>query len=178
MSAARTMAFASRTSERKRQFSFDWRRAAPTVIAAAFGLAYVLISPPSGDLATHMFRARLFTEDPFGIWNNFWYSGHHIVGYSLLFPAASAALTPQIAAALAATGAAAAFEQLAHRRFGADAWLGSCLFAVAIASELFAGRLAFAFGAFPAMAAVLALDRDRPWSAAALAFLSALCSPV
>jgi hypothetical protein len=168
-------------SEANRHSSWRWpdpRRIAPTLIAAAFGLAYVLISPPSGDLATHMFRTRLFSENPFGIWDNFWYSGHHIVSYSLLFPAASAALTPQIAAALAATGTAAAFEPLAHRRFRADAWLGSCLFAAAIAAELFAGRLAFAFGAFPAMAAVLALDSDRPWLAAALALVSALCSPV
>jgi hypothetical protein len=154
------------------------RRAAPTLIAAAFGLTYVIVSPPSGDLAAHLFRARLFTKDPFGIWNNFWYSGHHTVGYSLLFPAAAAALTPQIAAALAVIGTAALFEPLAHRRFGDDAWLGACLFAAAIASELLAGRLAFAFGAFPAMAAVLALDRGRLWLATALALVSALCSPV
>ena len=154
------------------------RRFAPVLIAATIGLVYVLVSPPSGDLAAHMFRTRLFSEDPFGIWNDYWYSGHHIIGYSLLFPAASAALTPQIAAALAATGAAAAFEPLAYRRFRSGAWLGSCLFAAAIASELFAGRLAFAFGAFPATAAVLALDRDRGWLAAALGLLSALCSPV
>jgi hypothetical protein len=154
------------------------KRAAPALIAAAVGLAYVLISPPSGDLAAHMFRTRLFSEDPFGIWNNYWYSGHHIVGYSLLFPAAAAALTPQIAAALAATGTAALFEPLAHRRFGAHAWLGACVFAAATATDLFTGRLAFAFGALPALAAVLALDRDRRWLAAALALVSALCSPV
>jgi hypothetical protein len=154
------------------------KRAAPSAIAAAFGLAYVIVSPPSGDLAAHLFRTRLFSKDPFGIWNNYWYAGHHIISYSLLFPAAAAALTPQIAAALAATGTAAAFEPLARRRFGDGAWLGSCLFAAAIASELLAGRLAFAFGAFPAMCAVLALDRDRPWLAAALALVSALCSPV
>ena len=164
--------------EANRRGSRGWRRAAPVLLAGALGLVYVLVSPPSGDLATHMFRTRLFSEDPFGIWNNFWYSGHYVVGYSLLFPAASAALTPQIAAALSVVGTAALFERLAHRRFGADAWLGSCLFAAAIASELFAGRLAFAFGAFPAMAAVLALDSDRPLTGAALALVTALCSPV
>ena len=156
----------------------DWRRVAPTAVAVAFGLAYVLVEPPSGDLAAHLFRAQLFSSDPFGIWNNYWYGGHHTVAYSLLYPAAAAALTPQIAAALAAVGTAAVFEPLAYERFGEGAWLGSCLFAAAIASELLAGRLAFAFGAFPAMAAVLALDRDRPWLAAALALLSAECSPV
>jgi hypothetical protein len=154
------------------------RRSAPVLIAAAIGLVYVLVSPPSGDLAAHMFRARLFTKDPFGIWNNYWYSGHSTVGYSLLFPAAAAALTPQLAAALAATGTAALFERLAHRRFGSDAWLGACVFAAATATNLFTGRLAFAFGAFPATGAVLALDCERPWLAAALALVSSLCSPV
>jgi hypothetical protein len=154
------------------------RRAAPALIAATIGLVYVVVSPPSGDLAAHMFRARLFSEDPFGIWNNYWYSGHHIVGYSLLFPAAAAALTPQIAAALAAVGTAALFEPLAYRRFGTDAWLGACVFAAATATDLFTGRLAFAFGALPALAAVLALDRERTWIACGCALLSALCSPV
>lgn len=177
----RTMAIHFGGAEANRQSSrlaLDWRRAAPVLVAAVIGLVYVLVSPPSGDLAAHMFRTRLFSEDPFGIWNNFWYSGHHIVGYSLLFPAASAALTPQIAAALAVIGTAAMFEPLAYGSFGADSWIASCLFAAGIASELFAGRLAFAFGAFPAIAAVLALDRGRPWIAASLALLSALCSPV
>ena len=148
------------------------------MIAGAFALAYVIVKPPSLDLAAHMFRAQLFGREPFGIWNNYWYSGHHIVGYSLLFPAASWALTPQLAAGLAATGTAALFEPLAYRRFGADAWLGASLFAAATATDLFTGRLAFAFGAAPAMAAVLALDRGRTTLAVACAFASALCSPV
>ena len=154
------------------------KRVAPVLVAAVIALAYVLVSPPSGDLPAHLFRAWLFSKDPFGIWNNLWYSGHHIVGYSLLYPAASAALTPQLAAALAATASAAVFELLAYRRFGEDAWLGAVLFAAATATDLFAGRLAFAFGALPALCAVLALDRGRTLTAAALALLSALCSPV
>jgi hypothetical protein len=125
-----------------------------------------------------MFRAWLFSKDPFGIWNNYWYSGHHTVGYSFLFPAAAAATSPQIAAAIAATGTAALFEPLAYRHFGRDAWLGAALFAAATATDLFTGRLAFAFGALPAMGAVVALDRDRTWLACALAVLTTLCSPV
>jgi hypothetical protein len=160
------------------QSSFDWRRLAPAVIAAVLGLVYVLVSPPSLDLAAHMFRAWLFAKDPFAIWNNYWYSGHHTVGYSLLFPAAAAALTPQLAAAIAATGTAALFEPLARRHFGREAWLGAALFAAATATDLFTGRLAFAFGALPAMAAVVALDRERPGRACAFGTLTALCSPV
>lgn len=153
-------------------------RFGPIALAAVLAAAYVLISPPSLDLAAHMFRAWLFSREPFGIWNNYWYSGHHIVGYSLLYPAASAALTPQLAAALAATGTAILFDPLVRRHFGERAWLGSLVFAASTATNLFTGRLAFAFGAFPGMAAVLALDRRRTWLACLLAIITALSSPV
>ena len=156
----------------------DVRRIAPTAIAAAFALAYVIASPASGDLAAHTFRAHLFALDPFGVWNNYWYDGHHTVGYSLLFPAAAAALTPQLAAAIAAVGTAALFEPIAYRHWGRNGWLGATLFGAATATDLFTGRLAFAFGALPAVGAVLALDRKRPAMASALALISALCSPV
>jgi hypothetical protein len=156
----------------------DLRRIAPTAIAFAFAFAYVIASSPSGDLAAHVFRAHLFASDPFGIWNNYWYDGHHTVGYSLLFPAAAAALTPQLAAAIAAVGTAALFEPIARRHFGPSAWLAAALFGAATATNLFTGRLAFAFGGLPAMAAVLALDREQPLIASGLAVLSALCSPV
>jgi hypothetical protein len=139
---------------------------------------YVIVSPPSLDLADHLFRAQLFRQEGFGIWNDFWYSGHDIPGYSVLFPAASAALTPQVAGAVAAVLTAALFTPLARRHRGADALTGSMLFGAFTAIDLFTGRLAFAFGALPAMAAVLALDLGWWPLACVLAALSALCSPV
>jgi hypothetical protein len=150
----------------------------PTLVAAAFAAGYVIISPPSLDLAAHLFRAQLFRDEGFAIWNNFWYSGHHIVGYSVLFPAVSAALSPQLAASLAATGTATLFELLARRHVGPRAWLGAVLFGAATATDLYTGRLAFAFGLLPALAAVLALDSGRHRLACVLALLTALCSPV
>ena len=151
---------------------------APTLVAAMLAASYVIISPPSLDLAAHLFRAQLFRDQGFGLWNNFWYAGHHIVGYSLLFPAVSAVLSPQLAAALAATGTATVFALLARRHFGRRAWLGAVLFGAATAIDLYTGRLAFAFGALPALGAVLALDGGRPRLACLLALLSPLCSPV
>jgi hypothetical protein len=125
-----------------------------------------------------MFRAHLFAQNPFGIWNNYWYDGHHIVGYSLFFPTVSAALSPQLAAGLAAVGTAALFEPLARRHFGAQSWLGSTVFAAATATNLFTGRLAFAFGALPGIAAIYALDRRKHLLACLLALVTALSSPV
>jgi hypothetical protein len=154
------------------------RRIAPTLVAGTLAALYVILSPPSVDLFAHLFRAELFRMQGFSPWNNMWYSGQHIIGYSLLFPPAAAALSPQLAAALAATATAAVFEALAHRHYGPNAWLGAVLFGAATAVDLYTGRLAFAFGALPAVAAVLALDRRRTTIACGLGVLTAMSSPV
>lgn len=140
--------------------------------------AYVIIAPRSEDLAAHLLRAKLFANEGFGIWNNWWYAGHNLPGYSVLFPPLGALLTPQVVAAISAPVAAALFESLAHRRFGDDAWLGALWFGVATGVNLLTGRLTFALGLVPALGTALALQRRRPGLAAACAALTALASPV
>src|SRR5437868_5181881 len=154
------------------------KRLAPTLLAGALAAAYVITSPPSLDLAAHLLRAKLFSAEGFGIWNNWWYGGHHVVLYSVLFPPVSAAITPQLGAAIAATATAALFEPVARRHFGPDAWLGSLWFGAASAISLYTGRLAFAFGLLGAVATVFALQRRWNWAAVGLALVTALCSPV
>ena len=70
------------------------------------------------------------------------------------------------------------FTVLARRHFGDRALAGAILFAAATAADLYSGRLAFAFGALPALGAVLALDSRRTVTACLLGVVSALCSPV
>jgi hypothetical protein len=144
------------------------------VIAAA----YVIISPRSEDLAAHLLRAKLFATEGFGIWNNWWYAGHNVPGYSVLFPPLGALLTPQVAGAIAIVPSAALFESMVHRRFGPDAWLGALWFGAATSTSLFTGRLTFAFGLLPALGAAFALQRKRTGVAVALAAITALASPV
>ncbi len=162
----------------RRDSNAVWERLAPTLLAATLAIVYVIVSPPSLDLAAHLLRAKLFATEGFGVWSNWWYGGHHVVMYSVLFPPLAAALTPQLVAALAATVTAALFEPLARRHFGPGAWLGSLWFAAGTATSLYTGRLTFAFGMLPAVATALALSRRRPATAAGLAFVTALCSPV
>jgi hypothetical protein len=152
--------------------------ALPTIVAAALAGAYLVLAPSSVDLAAHLFRAEMFRQQGFAVWNNYWYGGNEVLGYSVLFPAVSSVLTPQLAAALAATGTATVFTALARRHFGDRALAGAILFAAATAADLYSGRLAFAFGALPALAAVLALDSRRTVTACLLAVAAALCSPV
>ena len=155
-----------------------WRDVAPIGLSAVLAAIYVIVSPPTHDLAAHLFRAQLFAQQGFGLWNNDWYGGHHILGYSVLFPALSAALTPQLAAALAAPPTAALFALLARRHFGPRAWVGALVFGAATAINLYTGRLALAVGVLPGLGAIVALDRGRSATSAALAFVAALFSPV
>ena len=161
-----------------RPTGIDPRRVAPTLLAGALAAAYVIVSPTSLDLAAHLFRAHLFGTEGFGIWDNWWYGGHSTPGYSVLFPPLAYALGPQLVGAVSATVSAALFEALVHPRFGRDGWLGALWFALATATDLYTGRLTFAFGLMFAVAAALALARGRPWAAALLAVLTALASPV
>jgi len=138
----------------------------------------VIVSPRSEDLAAHLLRAKLFSTEGFGIWNNWWYAGHNVPGYSVLFPPLGAWLTPQLVAAISCPIAALMFESLVYRRFGEDAWLGALWFAVATTTSLFTGRLTFAFGLMWAVGSALALQRRRPGLAAGLAAMTALASPV
>ena len=138
----------------------------------------MIISPRSEDLAAHLLRAKLFATEGFGIWNNWWYAGHNVPGYSVLFPPLGALLTPQVAGAIAIVPSAALFESMAHRRFGPDAWLGALWFGAATGTSLFTGRLTFAFGLLPALGTAFALQRRRTGMAVALAAITALASPV
>jgi peptidoglycan/LPS O-acetylase OafA/YrhL len=155
-----------------------WHRILPALLAGVLAAVYVIVSPPSEDLAAQLLRAKLFSSTGFGIWNNWWYGGHNVPGYSVLFPPVAAVLTPQLAAAIAATASAALFDSLVRRRFGDDAWLGSLWFAAATATSLYTGRLTFAFGLLPAVGTALALQRSRPAIATSLAVVTALASPV
>jgi hypothetical protein len=101
-----------------------------------------------------------------------------VPGYSVLFPPIAAALTPQVAAGLAACASAALFEMLVREQVGADAWVGALWFGAGTATNLFTGRLTFAFGLLPAIASALALSRRRTGLAVVLGVITALASPV
>src|SRR2546430_15185004 len=44
------------------------KRLAPTLVAAVLATVYVIVSPPSFDLAAHLLRAKLFWAEGFGLW--------------------------------------------------------------------------------------------------------------
>jgi hypothetical protein len=154
------------------------RRALPALVAALLATVYLIVQPAGADLPAQLLRTKLFGVEGFGIWNNWWYAGHYLPGYSVLFPALAWLTTPQLVAALASVGTAAAFEALAYRAYGTEAWLGATWLGAATVTELLSGRLTFAFGLSGVALTALALQRQRGWAAVLAAFVTALASPV
>ena len=144
----------------------------PAVLAAA-GLAvlYVLLDPPSADLAAQTYRVGLFEREGFTVYDSAWYGGHHMPAYSVLLPPLGAWLGLEVVAALAIVGATWAFAAMAAP--GAAAW-----FAAGMAAMAVSGRLTFVLGAAVGTAAVLAAVPGRTRQAALGGALTALCSPV
>ncbi len=140
--------------------------------------AYLIVQPTGADLPAQLLRARLFGAEGFGIWNNWWYAGQYVAAYSVLFPPLAWLLSPQLVAALASVGTAAAFEALAHDVYGDDAWLGAAWLGAATVTELLSGRLTFTLGLCGVALTALLLERRRPRSAAVVACVTTLASPV
>lgn len=153
-------------------------RPAPWAVAALLAAGYLAVEPPSADLAAHVYRTGLFEREGFTLWNNGWYAGHHVVGYSVLFPPLAGLLGPRLVGAVAAVAAAALFARLMPERWGRRGEWAALWFGVATATLLLSGRLPFALGVAVGLGAVVALRARRPAAAAALAAASALASPV
>jgi hypothetical protein len=148
-------------------------RATPAwALAAAVAAAFLVLRPPSADLAAQDYRATL----GLALWDNGWYGGHHMPGYSVLFPPLAALLGPRLVGALSAVAATWLFERLVRDLDGGR--VASLWFAAASVTSLVTGRLTFALGVAVGLAAVLAAARGRSAWACVLAALASLASPV
>ena len=141
-------------------------------------LLWLLVDPRTPDLAAQVYRAGLFERMGFAVWDEHWYAGHALPGYSLLFPPLAALLGLRAVAALSVLASAALFERLVLGVYGPRARWGAAWFAVAAVGDIWLGRLTFALGVTCAVAAVFALVRGHPRWAALAAALCAAASPV
>jgi hypothetical protein len=155
-----------------------WSWLPPAALASAVAAAYLVLDFRASDYPAHLFRAELFGREGFTIWSNAWYGGHHLPAYSVLFPPLAWLVGPQLVGALSCVAGAVLFERLVRERFGDRARFGALWFGAGIGSLLFTERLTFALGVAIGLGALLALQRRRPWPAAALAAAASLSSPV
>ena len=157
----------------------DWWKAAPVLISLAFAVVYLIWQPRTVDMAAHAFRADLFGQEGFALWNGQWYGGHHTLAYSVLSPPLAWLLSPVLVLAASAVASAALFPPLLRGAFGDErARWGSIWFGAGTATLLFTGRLPFAIGVALGLAALLALQRRRYALAIGFAVLCPLGSPV
>jgi hypothetical protein len=149
----------------------------PAVLSGlAAGIACLLVVkllPPVGaDVAAQEFRAWLFrTHGPL-LWQNQWYGGSLVLGYSVVYPAMAALIGVRVLGVLACVWGSAVTGVLLRNRLAA-VW-----FAGAFVGQFVQGQYPFALGVSFGLTALLAARRDRPWVAAACALLASLSSPL
>jgi hypothetical protein len=175
------------TSERPQGESPGARARGDTLAAAAWVLAlataiplsllYLILQPPSGDLAAATDRSEVFSRAGLTLWDNGWYGGHYLPGYSLFAPALGALAGERVLLVLCTVAAAGLFGVIAQRAFGtAGGRPAAVSFALGVSVTMLSGRIAFGLGLAVGLLAVVAL-RHGP-VAAALGLLTSLCSPV
>ena len=135
---------------------------------------WLIAGPHTPDLAAQAYRVGMFAAHGFVVWDNAWYDGHHVPGYSLVFPAVAAVAGVRTTGAVAAVLSAALFESLLGRRATAACWW----FAAGCTADLLVGRLTYALGMTAGLAAMAALMRGPVAAAVALAVVCAATSPV
>jgi hypothetical protein len=148
-------------------------------VSAPLAVLYLILDPPSGDLAAATYRSDLFARVGLTLWDNGWYGGHYLPGYSLLAPALGAVVGNRVLLALCTVAAAGLFGLIVQRTFSAGgARLAAGSFALGACVTMLSGRVAFSLGLAVGLLAVVALPRRRTSAAVALAALTSLASPV
>jgi hypothetical protein len=145
---------------------------------AALIAAWLVVDPRTPDLAAQVYRVGLFRQLGLAVWDEHWYAGHSLPGYSLLYPPLASLLGIRALGALCVLASTALFARLARSAYGEAARWGAALFAVAALGDVWIGRMTFALGVSLALAAGLALMRERWLWAGLLAALCAAASPV
>ncbi len=150
-------------------------------VAIPLALAYLIVSPPAGDLAAATYRSDLFARVGFSAWDTGWYAAHGywLPSYSLLSPALGALLGVRVLLACSALAACVLFGSIAARVFPPSAARAAAgVFALGACVGMLSGRVPYYLGFAIGLGAVLALIGGRFAAALALAALAGLASPV
>jgi hypothetical protein len=148
------------------------------LFTAALLAVWLIADPRTPDLAAQVYRVGLFQQFGFRVWDNNWYAGHQLPGYSLLFPPLASLLGMRLLGAVSVLASSVLFERVLRSVYGEAARWGAVCFALAALGDVWIGRLTFALGVSFAIAAGLALIRGRWLWAGGLALACAAASPV
>jgi len=154
------------------------RSSYPLLLLGGLLVVWFLWRPPSPDLAAAVYRVHLFSADGFSLWDNNWYGGHYLPGYSLVLAPLATLLGLYWTGVAAVTCSTLIFRKLVAEHFGSRTAVATALFALSATGDLFIGRIAFALGVTFGLASVLAVVRGHRVFSAAFSFACAAASPV
>ncbi|HVV75298.1 MAG TPA: hypothetical protein VHC43_04615 [Mycobacteriales bacterium] len=149
---------------------------APLVVAVLLGGLYVLLAPHTADLAAQTARAQVFRRSGYVPYWTGWYGGTPMAGYSLVTPPLLGLFGPVwLGGLVIVASCAVAVPLLADCRRPRAAAI-----AVVVSGtfDVFSGRTTFATGVVVALAAVLVVERRRPFLSFLVALLATATSPV
>jgi hypothetical protein len=155
------------------------QRIGPVMAGLTVALAGWLVwRPQSPDLAAQVYRAKLFSTAGFSIWDNAWYGGHYLPGYSLIFPPLASMIGVRWTGVAAVMCSTLLFARIAARLPGFRARPATILFALGATGDLFIGRVTFALGVTLGLASVLAGLRGSRAGCVVGSLACAAASPV
>lgn len=150
----------------------------PLVVAGILSAIYLVTTPMTADHGAQVFRVGLFEADGAVIWNNHWFGGHHLPGYSVLSPAIGSWIGFRVMGVLSVLGSVLLFSLMVDRHWGERARAGAIWFGATACVSLYSGRLTFALGVFIALLAVFLAQRGLRVASVATAAAVSLASPV
>jgi hypothetical protein len=147
-------------------------------VAGCVSAIFVLGLPQGGDLAAHLYRTGL-VERGAVVWDNLWFAGQYpLSSYSLLYYPL-AVLVGNTGLGIGAVALAAAlFCSVLQREWKSAARWPARSFAVLAAGQAFTAAYPFDLGLATLLATVWALQRRRPWLAAACTLVTICLSPL
>jgi hypothetical protein len=150
------------------------------LLAGGLLIVWLLADPRTPDLAAQVYRLGLYERAGMAVFDEHWYAGHALPGYSLLFAPLASLVGMRALAVVSVLCSVLLFERIVLDSYGEELCvrLGACLFAVAAVGDVWSGRLTFALGVTLALACAYALSHERLLAAALLAGLCAAASPV
>jgi hypothetical protein len=150
---------------------------APAVFAVANAVAFFIVRPGVNDLWAARARASAAAHGVgLGYWFS-WFGGGSTPGnYSVLTPYLSAAIGTELVGALAAVGASVLIIVLV--RDTPHPFTASAIGALAVALNLWSGRVPFLLGGVAAVGALIAVKRRQRAATVGLTLLSIAASPV
>ncbi|GAA4960258.1 hypothetical protein GCM10023205_24350 [Yinghuangia aomiensis] len=147
------------------------------ITAALIGLI-ILLDLSGPDWPAAIFRTRLVREHGAVLWNNQWYGGHLLPGYSVLTPVLSSGIGTHTLTALSCIASAWAWSRLDIGRNDFARRVGAVWFAVMASIDYLIGRTPFALGVAAGLLALLAARRGRKVLTGLASLVCGLASPL